>query len=91
MNADVASQVLDIVAKQSGKDRSVVTPEATLKDLEVDSLEAIETVFEIEEAFKIQLADDQNRDGSETLKSLIEAVQAAIDRRDHEAGTAHAA
>jgi acyl carrier protein len=91
MNAEIASRVLDIVAKQSGKDRSIVTPGATLKDLDVDSLEAIETVFEIEEAFKIQLADDQSRDGSETLQSLIDAVEAAVAQAGQSTPSAHAA
>ncbi|HEY4090191.1 MAG TPA: acyl carrier protein [Luteibacter sp.] len=91
MNTDVASRILDIVARQSGKDRAVVTTGMTLKELEVDSLEAIETVFEIEEAFGIQLADDQNRTGTDTLQDLIAAVEAALAHRDGPANSAHAA
>ncbi|QWT20444.1 acyl carrier protein [Bacillus sp. NP157] len=78
MNAAVEARVLDIVAKQSGKDRSTLTTATTLKDLDVDSLEAIEIVFEIEEAFGIQLADDQGRGDNESLQNLIDAVEAAV-------------
>jgi acyl carrier protein len=91
MNDDVESRVLDIVARQSGKDRAAVTTETTLKDLGVDSLEAIEMVFEIEEAFGIQLADDQARDGSETLQGLVDAVHAALAKATHPADPAQAA
>lgn len=80
MNVDVASRVLDIVAKQSGKDRSAICTESRLQDLDIDSLETIETVFELEEAFGIELADEHGRTGSETLHSLIEAVEAELER-----------
>lgn len=80
MNVDVASRVLDIVAKQSGKDRSAICAESRLEDLDIDSLETIETVFELEEAFGIELADEHGRTGSETLESLIEAVEAELER-----------
>lgn len=91
MNDDVESRVLDIVARQSGKDRAAVNTETTLRDLGVDSLEAIEMVFEIEEAFGIQLADDQSRDGSETLQGLVDAVHVALAKAAHPADPAQAA
>ncbi|HVI56417.1 MAG TPA: phosphopantetheine-binding protein [Luteibacter sp.] len=78
MTADAESRVLDIVAAQSGKDRATLTTASTLKELEVDSLEAIEIVFEIEEAFGIQLAQEQGRLDTETLQSLVDAVNAAL-------------
>jgi acyl carrier protein len=78
MNADVASRVLDIVAKQSGRDRATISTTSMLKDLDIDSLEAIETVFELEEEFGIQIADDHGGTGTETLQCLIDAVENAL-------------
>lgn len=98
MTTDVEARVLDIVATQSGKDRATLTTATTLKEMEVDSLEAIEIVFEIEESFGIQLAQEQGRMETETLQSLIDAVEAALagadaDKRTESGGsdTAHAA
>jgi acyl carrier protein len=88
MSTDVESKVLDIVATQSGKDRSSLTTASTLKELEVDSLEAIEIVFEIEEAFGIQLAQEQGRLDTETLQSLVDAVNAALAAPDSSATAA---
>jgi acyl carrier protein len=78
MNAAIETRVLDIVAAQSGRDRTTVTVESTLQDLQVDSLEAIEIVFEIEEAFGVQLADDDARPGTDSLQHLVDAVEAAL-------------
>ncbi|MFS8138479.1 MAG: acyl carrier protein, partial [Thermomonas sp.] len=63
MNQEIADQVLDIVAKHVDADRATLTPDATLKALGVDSLEAIETIFDIEEHFDINFPDrDPNLD-----------------------------
>lgn len=78
MNQEIADQVLDIVAKHIDADRSTLTPDATLKDLGVDSLEAIETIFDIEEHFDINFPDrDPNLDGG-TIAGLISAVELAL-------------
>ena len=78
MNQEIADQVLDIVAKHVDVDRATLTPEATLKDLGVDSLEAIETIFDIEEHFDINFPDrDPNLDDG-TIAGLIGAVELAL-------------
>ena len=78
MNQEITDQVLDIVAKHVDVDRATLTPEATLKDLGVDSLEAIETIFDIEEHFDINFPDrDPNLDDG-TIAGLIGAVELAL-------------
>lgn len=79
MNEAIASQVIGIVARQSRRARPDITPEHMLRDLQIDSLGTIETVFELEEAFGVELAHAHGGTSTETLQNLIDAVEAAID------------
>src|ERR1700754_1550504 len=57
MTDQIESRVLDIIAKSAGVEREKVTPETTFKDLGIGSLDAIEVIFDIEEAFDIHLPE----------------------------------
>lgn len=78
MDQAIADQVFDIVAKHGDIDRATLTPAATLKDLGIDSLEAIETIFDVEEHFNINFPNqDPNLDDG-TLAGLIGSVEQAL-------------
>lgn len=78
MDQSIAGQVFDIVAKHGELDRATLTPESTLKDLGIDSLEAIETIFDVEEHFNINFPNqDPNLDDG-TLGGLITSVEQAL-------------
>ena len=70
--------VFAIVAKQAKLDIAVLKPESTLKDLGVESLTAIEVLFEIEERFDIDFPDQSADLDAGTLQHLIEAVEGAL-------------
>ena len=55
--SSVQDTIFDIIAKESGIDRAKITPDATLKDLEIQSLDAVQILFEIEDHFKITMPD----------------------------------
>ena len=71
---DVSKQVISIVAKQAKLDEAKVTPESTLKDLGVASLEAIEMIFDIEAHFDITIPDQGANFDTDTVQSLVDAV-----------------
>lgn len=78
MNQSITDQVYDIVARHGDIDRATLTPTSTLKDLGIDSLEAIETIFDVEEHFDINFPNrDPNLDDG-TLSGLIESVEQAL-------------
>ncbi len=80
MNDTTQQQVFDIIAKQAKIDVSTIKPESTLKDLGIESLEAIEVIFDIEEHFNINFPDQQGANfDSDTAQSLVDAVQKALD------------
>jgi acyl carrier protein len=76
----IREQVFAIVATQTKVDPSVLRPEATLKDLGVASLEAIELIFDLEEHFGITFPEDRADFDTDTLQQLIDAVQGALAR-----------
>jgi acyl carrier protein len=58
-NTDVAERLRATVAKELKQDVSSITPEHTLRgDLKLNSLDAIELMFRIEEDFDLSIPDD---------------------------------
>mmetsp|Transcript_44434 Transcript_44434/g.126802 ORF Transcript_44434/g.126802 Transcript_44434/m.126802 type:complete len:132 (+) Transcript_44434:80-475(+) len=52
-------KVADVVAEQLGVDKEKVIREATLTELGADSLDIVESVMALEEAFDVELPDDE--------------------------------
>ncbi len=53
-------RVRDIIVEQLGVDESMVTMDTNLmKDLEVDSLDAVEIIMAIEEEFDLEIPDEE--------------------------------
>jgi acyl carrier protein len=69
---EVAEKVKKLVAEQLGVDEAEITPSASFTDdLGADSLDQVELVMALEEAFSLQVSDE------DTEKML--SVQSAID------------
>ena len=76
----VEAKVKDIIAKQRGVDSEKVTPEASfIDDLGADSLDTVELVMAFEEAFNIEIPDE---DAEKILK-----VQDATKYIDEKSGS----
>ncbi len=69
---EVLSKVQKIVSEQLGVDEETVKPEANFaNDLGADSLDTVELVMALEEAFEIEIPDE--------AAEGIATVQAAVD------------
>ena len=73
--SSVQDTIFDIIAKESGIDRAKITPEATLKDLDIQSLDAVQILFEIEDHFKVTMPDRDPNFDTESVKGLVETVE----------------
>jgi acyl carrier protein len=73
--SSVQDTIFDIIASESGIDRARITPDATLKDLEIQSLDAVQILFEIEDHFKITMPDRDPNFDTESVKGLVETVE----------------
>jgi acyl carrier protein len=74
----VEEKVKEIIAKQLGVDQSEVTPEASfVEDLGADSLDTVELVMAFEEAFNIEIPDEDAEKISK-VKDAIDYISAKV-------------
>jgi acyl carrier protein len=76
--SSVQDTIFDIIAKESGIDRAKITTDSTLKDLQIESLDAIQIIFEIEDHFKVTMPDRDPNFDTESVKGLVEAVEKLV-------------
>lgn len=73
--SSVQETIFGIISKEAGIDIGRITLESTLKDLEIQSLDAVQIIFELEDHFKIALPDRDPSFDTESVKGLVEAVE----------------
>ena len=72
----VFERIRDIIAEQLDVDKESITPETNLmKDLEADSLDAVEIIMAIEDEYGIEIPDEQAEE-FQVVKSIVEYVEA---------------
>jgi acyl carrier protein len=72
MSAEIEKKLIDIIVEQLSVDREKVVPGASfVDDLGADSLDLVELIMAMEEAFDIEIADE--------VAEKISTVQNAID------------
>jgi acyl carrier protein len=79
--ASVLEGVTDIVAKHSSVGIEALTPETRLDDINIQSLDLFEIVFEIEERFKINVPDvgtSASRLEFTTIGQIAEGVRSLL-------------
>ena len=77
MSQQQIDEILDVVAQKAMIDRSKLTPEAKLTDLNVSSLDMVEVIFALEDKFGIQLPFNANTSANEfeTVGDVINMVK----------------
>ena len=80
--SDVASDVIAIIAKKKRVEKPTVEINDRLQDLGLESLDAVEMIFDIEEKFDIQIPYNANtnnpRTEFETVGDVVNAVEALV-------------
>ena len=70
------SKIVDIIANQLGVDKEIVTAEANVvDDLGADSLDVVELVMALEEAFDLEIPDEE-AEKIRTVKDIIAYLEA---------------
>ena len=74
--ASVEERVKQIIVEQLGVDEAEVTPNASfVDDLGADSLDTVELVMAFEEAFEIEIPDE-DAEKIRTVKDAVDYIQA---------------
>lgn len=73
---DLEQKVKKIIAEQLGKDVEDIKNEASfIEDLGADSLDTVELVMALEDAFKVQIPDEQ-QENPRTVQQAIDFIRA---------------
>jgi len=78
-----AWDILDIIAHDTGVERALLLPDATLEALGVPSLDLIQAMFELEAHFDVEIPVLISTGGAEfaTVGGLVSHVLATLDRK----------
>ncbi len=75
---DLEQKVKQIIAEQLGKNEDDIKNEASfIEDLGADSLDTVELVMALEDAFKIEIPDEQ-QENLRTVQQAIDFIQANV-------------
>jgi acyl carrier protein len=75
---EMQKKIVDIIANQLGVDKEMVTPEANVvDDLGADSLDVVELVMALEEAFDLEIPDEE-AEKIRTVKDIIEYLAKTV-------------
>ena len=82
-------EILDIVAQKAMIDRSKLSPDARLSDLNVSSLDMVEVVFALEDKFGIEMPFNANVSADEfsTVGDVIALVKKQLAAKSSAAAT----
>lgn len=82
---DVTNDVIAIIAKKKRVDKPTVETSDRLEALGLESLDAVEMIFDLEEKFDIQIPYNANtnnpRTEFETVGDVVNAVQQLVDQK----------
>lgn len=71
-SAEIETKIIEIVSKQLGVSKDKISrPTAFINDLGADSLDQVELVMEIEDAFDVSIPDD----AAEKIQTVGDAVK----------------
>lgn len=71
---EIRQKVLAMVHEQKTIAEDALTPETPLTEVGIDSLDALNILFSVEEAFDISVPDDQARE-MKTVDDIVEGIE----------------
>jgi acyl carrier protein len=71
---EIREKIFDIMAKEARIDRGTLTLETKLEDLKIESLDMVQILFGIEDAFDVYVPQDEQNFKLATLKDVVDGV-----------------
>ena len=81
--ADVAADVMAIIAKKVRVEHPALQHTDRLEDLGIESIDAVEMIFDLEEKFDIQIPYNANNARTEfdTVGDVVRAIQTLVQEK----------
>ncbi len=74
--SEIEARIVEIIHREKTVDPDLLKPQTALADLGIDSLDALNILFGIEESFGISIPDEKAR-AIRTLDDMVGAVEAS--------------
>lgn len=87
MPAELTDRVIAVIASTQKIAADTIKPESTFQDLKIDSLDAINIIFALENEFNINIPDDAAKD-IKTVQDLADGISKLIGKEEDAATTA---
>ena len=75
---DIEKRIFEIIAKEARIDIATITPTATIQDLKLASIDLVQIIFAIEEAFDIQIPKDAVGLDVKNVGDVVAAVKRLV-------------
>ena len=81
--ADVTADVVAIIAKKLPGEKKEIQLTDSLEQLGLESIDALEMIFDLEEKFGIQIPYNANSAATDfsTVKDVVRAIQGLVDQK----------
>jgi acyl carrier protein len=71
---EITPRVLRIIAETQRKDPAIVTVDSSFEELEIDSMDAVNIIFGLENEFSINIPDDEVKN-IKSVRDMVEGVR----------------
>lgn len=85
MHSEIAEKTISVIADFKEIDGNSISVDTKLADLEMDSLDALNLVFELEEAFDITIPDEQASE-TKTIGEMVAGIEKLLAMKEEDAG-----
>ena len=75
---DVADRVKDILAEECAVDRAALADDARLEDVGISSVDMVQVIFAIEEAFGVAIGEEDMNLEAETVGEVTSAIEKIV-------------
>ena len=80
MSDSVQDRVLRVIETARQKPAGSISPDSTFEELEIDSLDRLNLLFDLEGEFDIQIDDEQAKSVS-SVREMIDGIQHLVDAK----------
>lgn len=87
MSESVRERVLRVIAKARQRPIESISPESSFEELEIDSLDRLNLLFDLEGEFDIEVDDEQAK-SVRTVQEMIDGITLLVNAK-HESSQAH--
>ncbi len=80
---EIRDKIFDIFAKEANLDRDSLTLDARLEDLNIESLDMVQILFGIEEAFDVYVPQDDDSFKLDTMRDVVDGVKDLMAQKEN--------